>query len=118
MPCLRKAAGSPGAHRPPYSRYIRSRQLTALLQGVHCRIRGSGRGAGWAARRDTKLASGVSGAAVLRTLALGGELLRKVVLGIGRGLLLVAVGDVRLHVREQAPELLRRLRSVGRTASK
>ena len=118
MPCLRKAAGSPCAHRPPYSRYIRSRQLTALLQGVHCRIRGSGRGAGWAARRDTKLASGVSGAAVLRTLALGGELLRKVVLGIGRGLLLVAVGDVRLHVREQAPELLRRLRSVGRTASK
>ena len=101
-----------------YSRYIRSRQLTALVQGIHCRICGHGGGAGWAPRRDTKLASGVSGAAVLRTLPLGGELLRKIVLGIGRRLLLVAVWDVRLHVREQAPELLRRLRSVGRTASK
>ena len=117
MPGLPKPR-SPCAHRPLYSRYIRSHQLTALVQGVHCRIRGSGGGAGWATRRDTKLASGVSGAAVLRTLPLGGELLRKIVLGIGRRLLLVAVGDVRLHVREQAPELLRRLRSVGRTASK
>ena len=75
MPGLPKPR-SPCAHRPLYSRYIRSHQLTALVQGVHCRIRGSGRGAGWATRRDTKLASGVSGAAVLRTLPLGGELLR------------------------------------------
>ena len=79
MPGLPKPR-SPCAHRPLYSRYIRSHQLTALVHGIHCRIRGSGGGAGWATRRDTKLASGVSGAAVLRTLPLGGELLRKIVL--------------------------------------
>ena len=69
-----------------------------------------------AAARAGRCAGTPSGAAVLGTLdtlslSLLDSLLCKIVLGIGRGVLLIIVGDVCLLVGEQAPQLFCRLGS-------